>query len=350
MCLVTATRDRRSDPEPAAESVWDDRPIIGMSRGLPWWGAVLLAFGLTAIAAFVDMKRQDSLGLIYQGAFVLGCVGAVCWVRRRSLFGPMVQPPLVFAVTAIGAVLLLDDKAAGGGLKKLLFSAALPLTSNFPTMGITSAVTVAIGFYRLWKQRDPDPEVRPNRSVKERGLGLDLDDEPGQGTGGRGLRDRPSRDRGAPAPRARGRGEPEDPVEESRSGRRVPGRSSRPNREPGREGGREGGRDAVRDAGREGARDSGRQPRPGRRDAAPRAERGRTEPPPDTDRAARGRNRGRQAEPPPPRRRDPGEGRSRDDRGSGPRRDTNREPGREPGRGSAPRQPRRRPPDDYRDR
>jgi hypothetical protein len=312
---------------------WDDRPIIGQFRGLPWWAAVLLAFGVTAVAAFVDMQRQDSLGRIYQGAFVVGCVVAVCFVRRRSLFGPMVQPPLVFAITAIGAVAMLSQKSSGDGLKALVISVALPLTSNFPTMGITTAVVVAIGLFRWWRERDPDPDMRPNKPARERAprrADSGLADEPGQGTGGRGLRERSGTDRPAVPPR-RGRPDTDDASADERSGRRVPGRGSRSapssSREPG---GRDSGRDAARD--------------PRRRDAAAgRGERGRAEPPPDS---ARGRGRGGE---PTPRRREPGAegGRPRDDRGAG-RRDPGRDAGRE-GRGDTPgRQPRRRPPEGYR--
>ena len=82
---MTATRDRRSDPEQDAEPAWDERSILGKSRGLPWWGAVLLAFVLAAIAAAFDMQRQDSLGRVFQGAYFVGCVAAICLVRRRSL-------------------------------------------------------------------------------------------------------------------------------------------------------------------------------------------------------------------------------------------------------------------------
>ncbi|MGB3441847.1 MAG: DUF6542 domain-containing protein [Actinophytocola sp.] len=326
---MTATRDRRSDPEEDAGPAWDDRPIIGQFRGLPWWAAVLLAFGLTAIAAFVDMQQQDNtLGKIYQGAFVAGCVGAVCFVRRRSLFGPMVQPPLIFAITAVGAVALLSQKPSGGGLKSLILSVALPLTSNFPTMGITTAVVVLIGLFRWWRERDPDPEMRPNKPPRQRGADLGLDDEPGQGTGGRG-RERSGKDRAAVPPR-RGRPEMEElPPTDDRPARRVPGRAPRPSREPA--------------AGREDAREAGREPR--RRDpGAGRAERGRGEPPAD----APGRGRGRGSEPT-PRRREPGAdgGKSRDERG---RRDTSRDggrEGREGGRGGGQsRQPRRRPPED----
>ncbi len=320
MCAVTATRDRRSDPEVDAGPAWDDRPIIGQFRGLPWWAAVLLAFGLTAIAAFVDMQRVDSLGRIYQGAFIVSCVGAVCFVRRRSLFGPMVQPPLVFAITAVGAFALLDQKSSGTGLKALILSVALPLTSNFPTMAITTGVVVAIGLYRWWRERDPDPDVRPNKPPKQRGADIGLDDEPGQSTGGRG-RERAGKERAATPPR-RGRPEMEElPPPDGRAARRGLGRGPRPSREPAP--GRESGRDARR-------RDA----------AAGRPERGRGEPP-DTP----GRARGRGADPA-PRRREPGAegGRSRDERG---RRDTGRDGGRE-GRGGSPRQPRRRPPENTR--
>lgn len=148
---------------PAADPAWDQRPIVGNAKGLPWWGAVLLAFGVAAIAAWVDMNRQDSLSRIYQGAYILGCVIAVCAVRRRNLFGPMVQPPLVFAITAVGAVVLNQPTGTGSGLKQLIFSVALPLTSNFPTMAVTTGVTVAIGLARLWFQRDPNPRMRSNR-------------------------------------------------------------------------------------------------------------------------------------------------------------------------------------------
>lgn len=320
VCAVTATRDRRSDPEVDAEPAWDDRPIIGQFRGLPWWGAVLLAFGLTAIAAFIDMKQQDSLGRIYQGAFIVGCVGAICLVRRKSLFGPMVQPPLIFAITAVGAVALLSQKEIGPGLKSLVFSVALPLTSNFPTMGITTGVVVAIGLFRWWRERDPDPRVRPNKVPKQRGVDIGLDDEPGQGIGGRGDR----------APARRGRPEMEElPPPDDRAPRRVPGRAPRPSRDAAA--GREGGRDAARDPRR-------REPGAGRPE---RAERGRGEPPAD----ASGRGRGRGGEPS-PRRREPGAGggRARDERG---RREGGRD-GREGRGGGTSGRPRRRPPEDSR--
>jgi hypothetical protein len=282
---VTATRDRRSDPaEDAAETAWDDRPILGSSRGLPWWAAVLLAFGLAIVGAVVDMVRQDSLGKIYQGAYLVGCVAAICWVRRRSLFGPMVQPPLVFAVTAIGAVIALaPDTGGSGGLRGLVFTVALPLTSNFPTMAITTGVTVAIGLYRLWKERDPNPPVRMNPRPTR-------DDEPPS----RGER---SKDRVPPGGRsARGRG----------GNRQEEAPEARRRGSPTREG----------------------------REQSPRDRSNRREPPPG--RSSRGRARDQD---PPPRRRDSTDRPRRDERPGPNRRDQSDRSGR---------QPRRRPPEQYR--
>lgn len=293
---VTATHDRPSDlDEEPAEPAWDERPIVGTRRGLPWWGAVLLAFGLAAIAAWIDVQRQDSLGRIYQGAYVLGCLGAVALVRRRNLFGPMVQPPLVFAVTAVGAVVLNQPGSPfSAGLKQLLLSVALPLTSNFPTMAITTGAAVAIGLFRLWLQRDPNPRVRSNRAGREPAGAMDA--RPGRGDpASRRLRDRP-------------------PVD-------GPG-FDRPDRSAGRGGPPRPRRDASQRSGR----DADRVDRPGRGEP-PRTGRGRGEPPAG-DRPVRGDRRPVD----PDRRRQP------------------RDPGQRRTDRPGPDQPRRprRPPDDYR--
>ncbi|OLF07217.1 hypothetical protein BLA60_28885 [Actinophytocola xinjiangensis] len=218
---MTATRDRRSDPAQDAEPAWDDRLILGRSRGLPWWACVALAFGVTGIAAVVEMQLQDKLGLIFQIVYVLACVVAVCLVRRRGLFGPIVQPPLVFALTAVLAVLLLGE-SAGNGFRQRIISVALSLTSNFPTMAIATAVTVAIGLYRLFKERDPNPPVRAAkrpprdaeaprrepRSGERRGRPRpDEGDRERPGRGGRPARDGERRE-APPRDRERGRREP----------------------------------------------------------------------------------------------------------------------------------------------
>ena len=52
---MTATRDRDSDLDTdAAEAAWDERPVFGSRRGLPWWAAVLVALLLSVAGAVVD--------------------------------------------------------------------------------------------------------------------------------------------------------------------------------------------------------------------------------------------------------------------------------------------------------
>ncbi len=260
---------------------------------MPWWAAVVIGFGVAAVAAVVDMQRVDTLGQIYQVSYLVGCVAAVCLVRRHSLFGPMVQPPLVFAVTAISAYVFLGPPT-NGGLRQLIFSVAIPLTSNFLTMATATGVTVVIGLFRLWRERDPNPPVRPNRSSRE-----SRDDGYPAEAGGRGPRERPRRD-GAAAPRPpRSRGPDAESAEPA-----PPRRAPRP------------------------ARGEPRPDRGTRERGTPRGE-------PGPERGSRGRSR--QPESPRPRDRETPERRPRDDP----------PPRRENPRGSQPR-PRRRPEDPYR--
>lgn len=127
---------------------------------------MLLAVGLAAVGAVIDMKTGGTLGTVFQGAYVAGCVAAVCLVRRRNLFGPVVQPPLVFAVVFVLANVVLGA-GASGGLKGLVVSVALPLTTNFPTMAITTGVVLAIGVGRYFLQRDPNPKVKRPKADDE---------------------------------------------------------------------------------------------------------------------------------------------------------------------------------------
>lgn len=167
--LVTATRDRRSDldTEPRTSS-WGDAPAFG-SRAMPWWGAVLTALALTAVGALFNELTSKALGLPFQALYTLGCVLAVTFVRRRSLFGPMVQPPLIMIIVA-GVVLTLFAGGTGGLAAKAI-AVGPPLIGNFPVMAIATVITVVIGAIRLILQRKPkfddDEEFPPAaRSVR----------------------------------------------------------------------------------------------------------------------------------------------------------------------------------------
>ncbi|MEQ0560301.1 DUF6542 domain-containing protein [Amycolatopsis sp. NEAU-NG30] len=153
---MTAIRDRQSDPDADDVPVpWDERPVVGSRRGLPWWAAVLVGFGLAVVGALLGKPSQGSIPLIFTVCYVGGAVIAVCAVRRRGLFGPMVMPPLVLAVTVPGVILLTSGSQGDDMLSKAL-NIGTPLINGFPIMAITTGVTLLIGFVRIFRERDPD--------------------------------------------------------------------------------------------------------------------------------------------------------------------------------------------------
>ncbi|MFC0547353.1 DUF6542 domain-containing protein [Kutzneria chonburiensis] len=148
---------------------------------MPWWGAVLTALALTAVGALFDELTNKTLGLPFQVLYTIGCVLAVTFVRRRSLFGPMVQPPLIMIIVA-GVVLGLFAGGASSGLAAKAIAIGPPLIGNFPVMAIATVLTVVIGAVRLILQRKPKPGEDddfppPVRSVRRDSAGRD-DREP----------------------------------------------------------------------------------------------------------------------------------------------------------------------------
>jgi hypothetical protein len=146
-------RELRND----APSTWETASALASVRGIPWWAAVLLAFAFTGIGVFVDLERINRLGLIFQVCYFLGCVLAVLWVQRRGLFGPMVQPPLILALAVPGVVFAGSGAGTGGGLTAKALAVGTPLINGFPTMAITTGLTVLIGVIRIARQRPPAP-------------------------------------------------------------------------------------------------------------------------------------------------------------------------------------------------
>jgi hypothetical protein len=152
-------RDRRSeldDDEPDEGVRWNDRAMFGSFRGLPWWAAVLIAFALAIIGTYLDVSSTKTVGLVFSGTFFAGAVGAVVFVERRSMFGPIVQPPLVLAITVPLMVYLFADLPKGGGLSGMALNLGRPLIDGFPTMAITTAFTVGLGILRVMIQKDPN--------------------------------------------------------------------------------------------------------------------------------------------------------------------------------------------------
>jgi hypothetical protein len=114
-----------------------ERSALATVLGIPPLAAVGLAFVLTALGVFVDVLRIGTVGVVFTIAYVLGCVLAALWVRRRNLFGPMVQPPLLAAVLIPVLVLLVGA----------------PLVNAFPTMAVATGLSLLIGLIRLIVQR-----------------------------------------------------------------------------------------------------------------------------------------------------------------------------------------------------
>ncbi|WP_410607554.1 DUF6542 domain-containing protein [Amycolatopsis sp. lyj-109] len=153
---MTAIRDRQSDPDADDVPVaWDERPVVGSRRGLPWWAAVLVGLGLAIVGALLGKPSQGSIPLVFTVCYIAGAVIAVCAVRRRGLFGPMVMPPLVLAVTVPGVILLTSGSQGDDMLSKAL-NIGTPLINGFPIMAITTGITLLIGIVRIVRERDPD--------------------------------------------------------------------------------------------------------------------------------------------------------------------------------------------------
>jgi hypothetical protein len=149
----TSRRQRTAAQQRAGRWPVADRSIIGSVLGIPPVAAIGVALVLTALGVFVDILRLGTLGTIFTIAYFVGCVLAVGWVRRRSLFGPMVQPPLLLAVAVPAVVLVIGTPGPGAGATEKMLMIGAPLVNGFPTMAVTTAVVLVIGVIRLFGQR-----------------------------------------------------------------------------------------------------------------------------------------------------------------------------------------------------
>jgi hypothetical protein len=161
---VTATRER---PAARREPGWDERSLFSTQPGVPWWVAIAFALAITAVGAFADLYRLDRLGFLFQAGYCLGCLLAVTMVQRKGLFGPMVQPPLILALTVPGVVLLAGPVPSGSGLTATALAIATPLINGFPTMALTTVLTLGLGAIRLLTPRSsadrPAAAARPGK-------------------------------------------------------------------------------------------------------------------------------------------------------------------------------------------
>ncbi|MGV8874248.1 MAG: DUF6542 domain-containing protein [Rhodococcus sp. (in: high G+C Gram-positive bacteria)] len=139
----------------------DHRSILATLPGVPAWGAVAIAAGLTFLGFLIDAARGSELTGAFGFLYILGCIAAVLLVRFRGLFTAMVQAPLIlFVAVPLSYQYFTDD--AGTSLKDIILNVAIPLVNRFPLMLLGTLVAVGLGALRivLKRQNTHAPAVR----------------------------------------------------------------------------------------------------------------------------------------------------------------------------------------------
>ncbi|OZM83806.1 hypothetical protein CFP66_04910 [Pseudonocardia sp. MH-G8] len=130
-----------------------DRSVLATVLGIPPIAAVGLAAALTAVGVLVDLTQVGGLGTVFTICHISGCVLALAWVRRTGLFGPMVQPPLLVALSVPVVVLLSGTPRPGQGVAERLLVIGAPLVNAFPVMAWTTGIVLVAGLLRVFLQR-----------------------------------------------------------------------------------------------------------------------------------------------------------------------------------------------------
>jgi hypothetical protein len=128
----------------------DIRAVLVSGRGVPWWGAVLIAATATLIGLAIEAGSSHSeLGGVFAACYALGCIAAVLAVRRSGIFTAVVQPPLLLFV-AVPLAYYLFHESSFSGLKDILITCGYPLIERFPLMLFTTAAALLIGLVRWY--------------------------------------------------------------------------------------------------------------------------------------------------------------------------------------------------------
>ncbi|WP_407445593.1 DUF6542 domain-containing protein [Rhodococcus sp. (in: high G+C Gram-positive bacteria)] len=165
----------------------DTRSLISTVPGVPWWGALAIAAGSTAVGILIDAARGNELTSAFTAFYVLGCIAAVVAVRHRGLFTAMAQPPLLLMVAVpLGQEII--STGSSSGLKDLLLNVAYPLVNRFPAMLLATVVALLIGGFRIYAAqqsaggaRSRAPRQRARSASRTRAAGrrtADRDSEP----------------------------------------------------------------------------------------------------------------------------------------------------------------------------
>ena len=149
------------------------RSIVPTVPGVPAWGAVLIAVGLTFVGFLIDAARGTDLTRAFGAFYLCGCVVALCAVRYRGLFTAVVQPPLLLFV-AVPLAYQYFIGGSGASVKDLLLNVAIPLVNRFPLMLLATVVSIALGALRVYLARRGPAVAAPSQPrVARSGGGID---------------------------------------------------------------------------------------------------------------------------------------------------------------------------------
>lgn len=147
---VTATSERKIHTAEGLSSQWAERSAFGTTRSIPWWAACLLPLVLTSVCIVIDLLAQSKPGFVFVAGYIVGSLLAVALVRRGSLFGPMVQPPLIIAVTIPTLVMVTGTGFdSGDSGRNVMLSVVTPLINSFPAMATATVLVLVAGLLRM---------------------------------------------------------------------------------------------------------------------------------------------------------------------------------------------------------
>ncbi|ORA10606.1 DUF6542 domain-containing protein [Mycobacterium asiaticum] len=139
------------------------RSIVPNIPGVPWWAAVLIAVGATAVGYAIDAGQKE-LTHVFAGFYIAGCVVAVLAVRQAAVFTAVIQPPLILFCSVPGAYWLFH----GGKVDKfkdLLINCGYPLIERFPLMLGTAGGVLLLGMIRWYfGKNSPSRESKAQES------------------------------------------------------------------------------------------------------------------------------------------------------------------------------------------
>lgn len=116
-------------------------------RGLAWWAALLVLFGIAAVGGIIDTASSGQIGGGFNIGIVVASLAAILLVRRSQMFPIVIAPPIVYTVAA---VLQLYLRSGGLSDKRVVFDAAANyLVYGFPAIASATAVVLIVGGVRL---------------------------------------------------------------------------------------------------------------------------------------------------------------------------------------------------------